>query len=475
MPSASQPGPTSGSSSGSQHDSAPASQSASQPASLPGSQSAGTPDAQPAGTAPPTPSAGAVVAQPFVYLGRQPILDRNGALNAYELLFRGGAHNRADVDDDALATAQVMTRTIGQLGVPAVLGRHYGYVNISRELLFDDIVHLLPPGRFVLEVLEHVRFDAAVLERLAQLRRAGYRIAFDDVSEVTENLLRALPYADIIKVDLMQTDRAALPGLVATLAAHGKTLIAEKVETVEDFELTCALGFELFQGYFFARPQVLRAPRVRASRLALVRLLALVAKDVSTPALERELRSHPGVVVQLLRLVNSSAYAPGRPISSLREAVLAAGTRQIARWAQLLLYASGRDLPWGSDPLVQLAGTRSHFMELAARSLRPQDPDFADAAFMTGIFSLVHVLVDSTPAHTLDHLGLAREISEAVDGYQGELGTLLRIAEAAERADHDGAQRLAAEAGGTFSALTPPLLAELNLWASAWFSAYAEG
>ncbi|WP_322049005.1 EAL and HDOD domain-containing protein [Paraburkholderia sp. J67] len=414
-------------------------------------------------------------AQPFVYLGRQPILDRNGALSAYELLFRGGPQNRADVFDDALATAQVMARTIGQLGVPAVLGRHHGYVNMSRELLFDDIVHLLPPDRFVLEVLEHVGFDTAVLERLAQLRRAGYRIAFDDVSALTDGLRRALPYADIVKVDLMQTERAALPALAAAIAAEGKTLIAEKVETREDFEYTRDLGFDLFQGYFFARPQVLRAPRMRASRLALVRLLALVAGDVGIAELENELRSHPGVIVQLLRLVNSSAYAPGRPIASLREAVLAAGTRQIARWAQLLLYASGRDLPWGSDPLVQLAGTRSHFMELAARSLAPNDADFSDAAFMTGIFSLVHVLVGSTPADTLERLGLSTEISEAVDGQRGELGMLLRVAEAAERGDDQLAQALVAGAGGRFAALTPPLLGELNLWASAWFSAYADG
>jgi c-di-GMP-related signal transduction protein len=417
----------------------------------------------------------AAAAHPFVYLGRQPILDCGGALTAYELLFRGGAHNRADVDDDALATAQVMTRTMGQLGVPTVLGRHYGYVNVGREMLFDDIIHLLPPGRFVLEVLENVRFDAALIERLALLRRAGYRIALDDVSAISDNLLAGLPCADIVKVDLLQTERSALPEIAAMIRASGKTLIAEKVETVEDFELARSLGFELFQGYFFARPQVLRAPSVRTSRVALVRLLAMVASDVGVAELERELRNHPGVVVQLLRLVNSSAYAPARPISSLREAVLAAGTRQIARWAQLLLYASGRDLPWGSDPLVQLAGTRSHFMELAARSLYPKDPEFADAAFMTGIFSLVHVLVGSTPAHTLERLGLSPEISRAVDGHHGELGTLLRIAASAERGDHHTAQSIAGAAGGVFASLTPPLLAELNLWAGAWFTAYAEG
>ncbi|WP_233863607.1 EAL and HDOD domain-containing protein [Paraburkholderia adhaesiva] len=408
---------------------------------------------------------------PYVYLGRQPILDRGGALTAYELLFRGGADNSADISDDRLATAQVMTRTMGQLGVPAALGRHYGYVNVSRELLFDDTIHLLPPGRFVLEVLEHVQFDDALIARIALLRRDGYRIALDDVSAITDNLARALPNADIVKIDFLQTARDTLPELVATIRAAGKTLIAEKVETREDFEFARSLGFDLFQGYFFARPEVLSVPAVRPSRIALVRLLALVASDVGVAELEHELRSHPGVVVQLLRLVNSSAYAPARPIASLREAVLAAGTRQIARWAQLLLYASGRDLPWGSDPLVQLAGTRSHFMELAARSLYPNDPDFSDAAFMTGIFSLVHVLVGSSPAHTLERLGLAPTISRAVDGHQGELGTLLRVAMSVERGDHGAAQEITAEAGGAFASLTPQLVGELNLWAGAWFSA----
>ncbi|TDV11626.1 EAL and HDOD domain-containing protein [Paraburkholderia caballeronis] len=417
----------------------------------------------------------APVASPFAYLGRQPILDRSGALDAYELLFRGGTRNRAEITDEASATAQVVARTIGQIGVQAVLGAHRGYVNIGRELLFDDVVHLLSPDRFVLEVLEHVRLDAPALERIATLRRAGFRIALDDVAERSENLLAALPYVDIVKVDMMLTDRAELPALAAAIRAAGKTLVAEKVETQEDFRLARGLGFDLFQGYFFARPQMLRTRRARSSRAALLRLIALVARDVGVPELEAELRRHPGVIAQLLRLVNSTAYGFARPIASLREAVLAVGTRQIARWAQLLLYATGRDLPWSSDPLVQLAGTRSHFMELAARSVHPHDQPFADAAFMTGIFSLLHVMIGVTPARRMERLGLARPISDAIDRQHGELGALLRIAKAAELGDYDAMQAIVEEQGGRFTALTPSLIGELNLWAASWFSAHSHG
>ncbi|MGF6771096.1 c-di-GMP-related signal transduction protein [Paraburkholderia sp. GAS199] len=408
----------------------------------------------------------------FVYLGRQPILDRDGALHAYELLFRAGAHNYAEVTDDAQATAQVVARAIGGIGVPAVLGQYCGYVNIDRALLFNDIVHLMPPDRFVLEILETVQFDAQLARRLTELRRAGFKVALDDVSEVSDQLIAALPHADIVKIDFLETDRALLPKLVSIVRGEGRTLIAEKVETREDFALARDLGFDLFQGYFFARPQVLAAPRNRSPRPALLRLLGLLSRDAGIVELERELKLNPSVVVQLLRLVNSSAFGLGRNIASLREAILATGTRQIARWAQLLLYADSGDLPWRADPLVQLAGTRSRFMELAAQHLRPDDDEFADAAFMTGIFSLVHVVLDSTPAAMLDKLGLAPKIRDAIVHRTGPLGALLGLAEAAgEGAD---AARIAAapDAPAGFHTLTAEVLADLNLSAATWFSSH---
>ncbi|MFM0212975.1 EAL domain-containing protein [Paraburkholderia sediminicola] len=410
----------------------------------------------------------------FVYLGRQPILDRDGALNAYELLFRASAHNYAEVSDDAQATAQVVARAIGGIGVAAVLGQHRGFVNIDRALLFNDIVHLMPPERFVLEILETVKFDALLARRLTELRRAGFQVALDDVSELSDELLAALPHADIVKIDFLQTERSALAKLASTVRSHGKTLIAEKVETRADFALARDLGFDLFQGYFFARPQVLAAPRNRSPRPGLLRLLALLSRDGGIAELEAELKLNPSVVVQLLRLVNSSAFGLGRNIASLREAIIATGTRQIARWAQLLLYADSGELPWRADPLVQLAGTRSRFMELAAGWLRPSDDEFADAAFMTGIFSLVHVVVDSTPAAVLEKLGLAPQIREAIVTRSGALGTLLRIAEAAGEGADAASIAAGPDAPSGFVALTPEVLAELNLSAAAWFGAHIE-
>jgi c-di-GMP-related signal transduction protein len=415
------------------------------------------------------PSVGDDAESECVYLGRQPILDAQGSLVAFELLFRSGAANFAEVHDDAQATAHVVARTIGEIGMSAALGAHRGYVNISRELLMDDIVYLMPPERFVLEILETVTFDEALFRRCTHLRRSGFSFALDDVCQLSAGLLAALPYVDIVKVDFVLSERADLPELIAAVKAQGKTLIAEKVETREDYQLALSLGFDMFQGYFFARPQVLSSRRTNPSRRALLRLLGLLSGDPEIAELETELKRNPNLVMQLLRLVNSSAFGLGRRIASLREAIIAIGTRQISRWAQLLLYADGRSLALPSDPLVQLAGTRARFMELAARWARPSDEWFADAAFMTGIFSLVHVVFGAPVEEILAMLKLNPEIHRAILERAGLLGNLLAVAEATERGVPVQIDAPVAE----LACFTPAVIAEISLSAAAWFSAHA--
>jgi EAL and modified HD-GYP domain-containing signal transduction protein len=422
---------------------------------------------------PDTPPLGAAYADcelDCLYLGRQPIVTRGGALEAYELLFRAGVANHALIGNDAQATARVVVNAMCSIGVAATLGAHRGFVNVCREMLFDDVIMLLPPERFVLEVLETVRIDARLIERIDALRRAGFRVALDDICDVSDELVALLPHVDIVKVDFLHADRERLPLLAQALRAQGKTLIAEKIETREEYALAYELGFDLFQGYFFARPQVLSARRGDPSRRSLLNMLALVASDAPLNELEHELKRSPDVVMQLLRLVNSSAYGLGRRIASVREAILAAGTRQIARWAQLLLYASSGDLPWRSDPLAQLAGARSRFMELAASRVRPDDERFNDAAFMTGVFSLVHVLLgEATPGEALMQIGLVPEIGDAIVHRAGLLGAMLTMAEAAETGGQDVD---VSHSHPELAALTPTVVAEINLEAAVWARAH---
>ena len=404
----------------------------------------------------------------YVYLGRQPILDRSGALNAFELLFRSSATNLAQVTDDANATAQVIARLVGDMGPRAVLGNHTGYVNVDRMALMSDMVQLLSPERFVLEILETVTFDEALFRRCSDLRRAGFRLALDDVSEVSPRLLELLPCVDIVKIDFLECPRERLDELIGVVRQHGKVSIAEKVETPEDHDVAMRAGFKLFQGYYFAKPQVLTSRRTTPSREALLRLLVLLSGEPETVELEAELKLSPNLVVQLLRLLNSSAFGLARRISSLREAIMIVGTRQITRWAQLLLFADGHLHALRSDPLAQLSGTRARFMELAAGRMRPRDERFADTAFITGVFSLVHVLSGRAIGDIMPRLPIHSDIQQALLERRGELGLLLNATEAAESGELM-AIRAACDALPIFS---PSDLTTLGLAAAAWYDSY---
>ena len=416
-------------------------------------------------------SDGKLATPEYVYLGRQPIVDRSGALDGFELLFRSGTANLARITDDADATAQVVARLIGDMGLGAALGGHTGYVNVGRTALMSDLVRLLPPERFVLEILETVAFDEALFRRCNDLRCAGFRLALDDVPQVSPRLLAFLPCVDIVKIDFLKCPREDLAGLIGVVRQHGKVSIAEKVETPEDHDAAMRAGFELFQGYHFAKPQVLTSQRITPSRDALLRLMVLLGGEPEIVELEAELKRIPNLVLQLLRLLHSSAVGTARAISSLRDAIMVVGTRQITRWTQLLLFADGHLDALRSDPLAQLCGARARFMELAAGRLRPDDARFADTAFITGVFSLAHVLFGGAIEDMVSALPVHADIRQALLERHGELGLLLNAAEAAESAE-PVAIRAACK---TLPGFTPNDLIQLGLAATAWYDDHVAG
>lgn len=198
--------------------------------------------------------------QANVFLARQPIFDRAQRLIAYELLFRAGPEQQApQITDDHAATAQVITRAFGGLGIRTVVGASSAFVNCSAESLLSDIVETLPPSRVVLEILETVAIDDQIVRRCRELRAMGYRLALDDFSNYSDAYEPLLDLIDIVKVDLLLVEPGRLGELVRRLKLHPARLLAEKVESRERVRECLALGFDLFQGFFFGRPSLLAA------------------------------------------------------------------------------------------------------------------------------------------------------------------------------------------------------------------------
>ncbi|MDR3352068.1 MAG: HDOD domain-containing protein [Zoogloeaceae bacterium] len=371
-----------------------------------------------------------------IYLGRQPILDQKKALYGYELLFRNARiPNAANVTDDSAATATVISHAFSELSLGEALDDKKVFINIGEELLFSDVLEFLDPRQVVLEILETIPITPRVVERCKELKQKEFTLALDDICEIMPIHAALLPLVDIVKLILLEDWEEKARRIVSDLRGQPLMLLAERVETQEQFRRCAELGFSLFQGYFFAYPTVLQGRGVKHDRLVLMTLLNQILGDADIKELEETFKRAPALSVNLLRLTNSVAFGRRVQIISLRQAITLLGRLQLQRWLQLLLFSSpDNQQQISGNPLLQLAATRAFLMEKLARFLKPEAKALAEEAFMTGIMSFVPVILGMRIEEVLTQLNnLVPSIQEALLARHGLLGKLLGIVESLER------------------------------------------
>ncbi|MBC6961356.1 MAG: HDOD domain-containing protein [Nitrosomonas sp.] len=381
-----------------------------------------------------------------IFLGKQPILDRNQNLVAYELLFRTTEDNQANVSDGFRASANVVVNVYGHLGIQQVLGNLRGFINVNHELLLDDAVLLLPSKHVVLELLETISATPEVVQRCIELKQMGYQLALDDVTRIDDRIGPLLPIINVVEVDVLALTDNEISDLIQKLKAWPVIPLAEKVDSPERARMCMDLGFEMFQGYFFARPVIVSGGKIESGRLSLLRLLSLVMRDAEIEEIEQLLKHEPGLSYSLLRMVNSVAAALPQKIGSIRQAIIAMGYRPLKRWVQLLLYAAD---PSGelneANALMQTAAIRGRLMELIATIDRPHDKNYQDRAFMTGIMSLLDTLFGMEIQQIVDKLEMPDEVIRALIHREGRLGCKLRLIEAREKGNAEQVEKAMAE------------------------------
>lgn len=381
-----------------------------------------------------------------VLIGRQPILDRDQKLLAYELLFSSGnitgeeSVEMAETVEAAAGAADKVDAPILQGAhheVPSVdetLGDYRGFIKVDSDFLFSDLIEELPRHLVVLEIFENLEPTPEVFARCRQLRELGFTLAVDEYFETMPEYQPLLALVDIIKVNLSRFDDEQLASAVQRLKPFGKQLLAVDVDTREQMALCRMLGFDLFQGYFFTKPQFLDSKKLSPSQLALMRLLGQLMEDADTSVVEQTFKQEPGLSVNLLRLTNSAAGGLSSKVSSLRHAIAILGRRQLLRWIQLLLYTNSKD-QGASNPLLQLAATRGRLMELLADRLHGKSRELSDQAFLAGILSLMPTLLGVPMEEILTQLPVARRVTQALSDYSGPLGELLLLVETTEQTD----------------------------------------
>lgn len=364
-----------------------------------------------------------------IYVGRQPIYDAGLKVYGYELLFRAGDTDAANVVDGDSATSQVIVNTFMEIGLDAIVGQHLAFINLTRSFFVENSTQVLPPERVILEVLEDIEPDTELQEGLRRLSEQGYRIALDDFI-YHESLRPLVELADLVKIDIMDMDRATITEHVEQLKPYKVPLLAEKVETLEEFEFCKQLGFDYFQGYFFCKPNVVKSQRMPSNRLATLRLLSRIQDpQVDAKDLEELIAQDVTLSYKILRYINSAASGLPRQVESIHQAVVLLGLDTIKTWVTLLSLTSIEDKP---IELLVTAMVRAKMCEELARAAKL---DNTDSYFTVGLFSALDAMMDRPLPELLDELPLAAPVREALLEQEGHLGQALRCVLAYERAD----------------------------------------
>jgi c-di-GMP-related signal transduction protein len=366
-----------------------------------------------------------------VCLARQPIFDTVGAVIGYELLYRRFATDTAAGGaEHHVMGADILVNACLNIGLDQLTSRRAAYLNFTREMLLGRVYTLLPPDAVVIELLETVEPDEEVEEACEELVNAGYTLALDDFVW-SESYSRLLELTTIVKVDVLDRPACELDKVAQQLASYDVRLLAERVETAEVRAMCAGLGYELFQGYYFARPEMVKNRALMSDDVAIIQAMSVMRDATTTDGeVEAAFTSDIGLSYKLLRMVNSAALG-GRGIESIKHALRLSGRTELSKWLALLLVSSIAARGASNRELLHLAVQRGRMCELLGGSAG-QERD-TSALFLVGLFSLLDAISGIPMPQLLASIALAPPLQQALVGRTGPYAGPLNLAEAYEQ------------------------------------------
>lgn len=369
------------------------------------------------------------------FIGRQAILDQQKNVYAYEILFRSGLKNAFDPNlDGNVATQSVMVNAMLDFGMNKLVSDKRAFINFTEQNLLTRAPKLLPSETVVVEILENVQPTSEILEVVKELKEAGYKIALDDFV-LLPGYEPLIEMADIIKVDFRITNSPEERKKMRKILPKHVRLLAEKIETEEEFQQALTYGYVLFQGYFFCKPTILQQKRLTSNALSKMRLLREINRqNVDFSAITGVISSDTNLVHKLLTYINSAGVGLANHVSNLKQATVLLGASGVRRWVTLVsLQTFSEDKP---PELFTLSLMRAKFCELIAAKLKRPGLT-ADTGFLLGMFSLLDVLLNLPMEEVLKEVNLSDELTDALLGKDNDLRRLLDLVIAYEKGDWD--------------------------------------
>ena len=366
-----------------------------------------------------------------IYVARQPIFNKNKKLYGYELLFRDGLSNAfPDIDDDT-ATSKLLSNSFFSIGMNQLTSGKTAFINFPQSLLLKKVPMMFPSEKMIVEILEDVDPSEQVVSACNEIAGAGYSLALDDF--VFKNEMQPLiELADIIKIDFMLTPIDEIQKMVRRFEGNNIKLLAEKIETYEEFENALSMGFLYFQGYFFSKPEIISGKEIAASKITLLEIVGEAnKKDCSFEKLEKLINRDVSISYKLLRYINSAFFKRACEISSIKHAIVLLGEMEVKRFISMVATAElASDKP---DELVRASIIRARMCELLG--LHSNNGADISELFLMGLFSLIDAMLDNNMEDIMQSLPLSKNIKQALLEEKGNLADYLKLVSSYESAN----------------------------------------
>ena len=370
---------------------------------------------------------------PEVFVGRQPIYNKQLKIYGYELLFRSDG-NPANAFQEIGADGATSTTIINcylEMGLEKLVGKHFAFINLTEQFLLNENSLPISPKQAVLEILEDIKITDEIIEATRRLKSEGFIIALDDYIYNPDHK-PLMPFIDIVKIDLMQLTEEQLIEHVEILKTFGVKLLAEKIETMDEFFLCHRLGFEYFQGYFLSKPRVIKKTTLGTSKMAVLNLLTVLMNSESDPDdIEEAISFDVSFSYKMLKLINSAVFNLSRKVDSIRQAIVILGRKKLTSWASLMALSSMDDRP---SEILHLTMVRAKMCEILAEKAGLPEPE---SFFTVGLFSGLDILMERELVGLIKPLPLNQTIVDALLKHEGNCGEALACVLAYEVSDFE--------------------------------------
>lgn len=372
-----------------------------------------------------------------IFIGRQPIFDRNGKCVSYELLYRSTYESSEAVfSNNANATARVIINLIHNIGLSSILGNKIGYINVDEQIILSDIFLSLPKSQFVFEILEYTKVTPEVIEKVRHLHELGYKFALDDFSCENDNIeyfKLLFPYIDVIKIDLLALNNMTIEEIITKFSSYDIKLLAEKVESIEIFEQCIKAGFDYFQGYFFEKPTVISGIKIEPSVINAIDVINMLYSTTDMNLISEKFSYYPELTFNLLRYINSAEFSFRHEITSIKQILNLLGPSRLRSWLGLFLY-SGHHEERFQEAIIEAAKFRANMMRELVSALGK--PELSDEAFLAGSLSLIDTYLHVKMEDIILKIHLGQPLLDALLKREGYFGKLLLITEKLEKTNH---------------------------------------